>query len=43
MGGRWVKWEMGVKEGTFYDEPWVLYVSDESLNSFETKITLYVN
>ena len=34
---------MGIKEGTC-DEHWVLYVSDESLNSTpETNITLYVN
>ena len=26
-----------------YDEYWVLYVSDESLNSPETNIALYVN
>ena len=32
------------EEGTCYDEPWVLYVSDESLNSTpETNTTLYVN
>ena len=28
----WAKWVMGIKEGTC-DEHWVLYVSDESLNS----------
>ena len=34
---------MGIKEGTC-DEYWVLYVSDESLNSTpETNITLCVN
>ena len=34
---------MGVKEATC-DEPWILYVSDESLNSTpETYIALYVN
>ena len=34
---------MGIKEGTC-DEHWVLYVSDESLNSTpETNIILYVN
>ena len=33
-----------VLEGTCWDEPWVLYVSDESLNSTpETNITRYVN
>ena len=37
-------WVMGIKEGTCYDEYWVLYVSDESLNSApETNIILYVN
>ena len=25
--GGWVKWVMGIKEGTFQDEHWVLYVS----------------
>ena len=35
---------MDIKEGTCYDEHWVLYVSDESLNSTsETNIALYVN
>ena len=34
---------MGIKEGTC-DEPWVLYVSDESLNSTpEMDIIPYVN
>ena len=34
---------MGTKEGTC-DGHWMLYVSDESLNStLETNITLYVN
>ena len=34
---------MGIKEGTC-DEHWVLYTSDESLNSTsEINITLYVN
>ena len=43
MGGVWTKWMMGIKEGTC-DEHWVLYVSDESLNSTpETKIILGVN
>ena len=46
-GGRengWAKWVMGIKEGTCYDEHWVLYVRDESLNSTpETNFTLYVN
>ena len=35
---------MGIKEGTCWDEHWVLYVSDESLKSFPGTITtLYVN
>ena len=46
-GGRWVrgcvKCVMGIKECTCCNEYWVLYVSDESLNSPETNITLYVN
>ena len=34
----------GIKEGTCCDEHWVLYGSDESLNTTpETNITLYVN
>ena len=44
-GGRWVggwaRWVMGIKDGTCCDEPWVLYVSDESLNSTpETNIAI---
>ena len=34
---RWGTWMMGIKKGT-QDERWVLYVSDEPLNS-ETNIT----
>ena len=42
--GRWVKWMIGIKEGTGCDEPWVSYISDESLKSTpETNITLCVN
>ena len=44
VGGWWARWVMGIKEGTCYDEHWVLYVSDESLSSTpETNIALYVN
>ena len=33
---------MGTEEGTFWDEHWVLYVSDESRESTpKTKSTLY--
>ena len=43
MGGRWARWMMGIKEGS-YDEYWVLYVSEQSLNSTpETNTALYVN
>ena len=39
----WVKWVMGIEEGTC-DEQWVMYGSDKSLNSTsKTNITLYVN
>ena len=31
LGG--ARWVMGLKEGTVCDEHWVLYVSDEPLNS----------
>ena len=42
MGG-WVKWVMGIKE-QICGEHWVLYVSDESLNSTpENIITQQVN
>ena len=35
---------MGIKEGTEYNEHWVLYAADESLNSTsETNNTVYVN
>ena len=38
------KWMMGVEEGTCWNEHWVFYVSDESLNSTpETNVTLHVN
>ena len=37
-------WGMGIEEGTCYDGHWVLYVSDESLNSTpETNSALYVS
>ena len=35
---------MRIKEGTYWDEQWVLYASVESLNSIpETSTTLYVS
>ena len=41
------KWVMGIEEGTYWDEHWVLYVSDESWESTpiakSTLYTLYVN
>ena len=42
--GEWARWVMGVKEGIYCDEHWVLYVSVESLNSIlEINIAPYVN
>ena len=41
VGGRWAKWVMDI-EGTC-NEHCVLDISDVSLNSPETNITLYVN
>ena len=39
-----VKLVMGIKEGICWDEHWVVYVSDESLDSTpEAKTTLYAN
>ena len=39
-----VKWVVGIKEGIWCDEHWVLYVSDELLISIpETNILLYIN
>ena len=37
------KWMMGNEEGTCWDEHWVLYVSEESLDSTEAKTIVYVN
>ena len=31
--GDGIYWVMGIKEGTWSDEHWVLYATDESLNS----------
>ena len=43
MGG-WARWLMGIKGGTCHDEPWMFYLSDESLNlTPERKVALYVN
>ena len=43
-GGGWANWVMGIKEGTYWGEHWVLSVSGESLNTTpEIIITLYVN
>ena len=42
--GVWAKWAIGIKKGICWDEHWVLYVNDESLNfTPETNIALYVN
>ena len=38
------KWIMGIEEATCWEEPWVLYVSDESQESTpEAKSTLSVS
>ena len=40
----WVKWVMGIKEGTFRDEHRVSYLRDESLGCTpEAKTILCVN
>ena len=39
VGGKSV---MGIEEVACWDEHWVLYVSNESLKSPETKSTLYI-
>ena len=42
--GGLTRWVVSTKEGTRWGEHWVLYVSDESLNSTpETSIALDVN
>ena len=42
MGG-WGNWLMGTKEGTWCDEHWVLYATDEFLKcTSETNDVLYV-
>ena len=39
--GGWVGWVTGIKEGAFWDEHWVSYVSDESpASTREAKTTL---
>ena len=43
-GGGWDKLVLGIRKGTCWDEHWVLYISNESLNSTpETIIILYIN
>ena len=40
----WAKWARGIEEGTCWDEHWVLYVGDESLDATsEIIIALYAN
>ena len=42
-GWGWARWVKGIKEGTCAVH-WLLYVSDESMNSTpETNIALYAN
>ena len=33
VGSGWGNWVMGIKESTGWNEHWVLYATDESLNS----------
>ena len=43
MGG-WARWVTVIKEGTCWDEHWLLHVSYESVGSTpETNIALYAN
>ena len=42
MGRGCARWVMSIKEGTGWDEHWVLYVSDESLNSVPEIILHYM-
>lgn len=43
MGGGRARWVMDIKEANC-EEPWVLYVSEKSLNSVpESNISLYAN
>ena len=38
------KWVMSIKEGTSWDEHWVLHINDESLGyTPETNTALYIN
>ena len=44
VSGRWARWVMVTKEGTCFEEHWVLYISDSSLSSTpEANIALYVS
>ena len=44
VGGGMAKWVRGIKEVTCWDEHWVLYIRDESLESTpEIIIALYAN
>ena len=43
MDGGWGNWVMGIKEGTWCNEHWVLYTPDLLLNTTsETNDVLYV-
>lgn len=44
VGRKWARWVMGIKEGSFCDAHWVLFLSEVSLNSTpQTNTALYVN
>ena len=38
----WDNWVMDIKEGTWSNENWVLYATDESLNSTPKLIIYYM-
>ena len=42
MGGAWAKWVRGIKEDTCWDEHWVLYTGDESLDSTPKSLLYYM-
>ena len=39
----WAKWVRDIKVDTCWDEHWVLYLGDESLESTPENIALYAN
>ena len=41
--GEWAKCVRSIKEDIYWDEHWVLYIGDESLDSTSEIIVLYAN